>query len=63
MVGHSIGGASASETMLRDERVDAGINLDGTVFTPVEPDLDRPFLLLGGGQHAPHGIDSSWDET
>ncbi len=63
MVGHSIGGAGASEAMSRDERIDAGVNLDGTVYDPLEDSLDRPFLLLGSGAHAPHGIDPTWDET
>ncbi|QGK72500.1 alpha/beta fold hydrolase [Allosaccharopolyspora coralli] len=63
MVGHSIGGAAASEAMSRDERIDAGVNLDGTVYDPLEAPLDRPFLLLGSGAHAPHGIDPTWDET
>ncbi|MCA1187939.1 MULTISPECIES: alpha/beta hydrolase [unclassified Saccharopolyspora] len=62
MVGHSIGGASAAETMHDDPRIDAGADLDGTFFAPVEP-LDRPFLLLGAGAHGPGGVDDSWDRT
>lgn len=63
MVGHSIGGASATEAMLTDPRVLAGVNLDGTFQRLPEPGLDRPFLMLGQGAHAPQGFDVSWDET
>ena len=35
MVGHSIGGASATEAMVTDPRIDAGANLDGTLFVPL----------------------------
>ncbi|RSS70744.1 alpha/beta hydrolase [Streptomyces sp. WAC06614] len=50
MAGHSIGGASAASTMAADRRVDAGVNMDGTFFTPVpESGLNgRPFMMLGG---------------
>jgi dienelactone hydrolase len=48
MAGHSIGGASAIAAMLADSRIRAGIDMDGTLPTPV-PDqgLSRPFLFLG----------------
>ncbi|MGY0232105.1 alpha/beta hydrolase family protein [Longispora urticae] len=56
MVGHSLGGAAAAQTMAEDPRVKVGADLDGTVSgTVVEGGLDRPFLLLG----AP-GDDPSW---
>ncbi|MFI7118967.1 alpha/beta hydrolase family protein [Amycolatopsis sp. NPDC049868] len=61
MFGHSYGGFTAAETMYRDRRVAAGINLDGvlasafgfpegTPYVPgeaVKHGLDRPFLLMG----------------
>ncbi|MER6669074.1 lipase [Amycolatopsis japonica] len=61
MFGHSYGGFTAAETMYRDDRVSAGINLDGvlasafgfpegTPYVPgeaVKHGLDRPFLLMG----------------
>ncbi|MEU6112978.1 lipase [Streptomyces sp. NPDC047117] len=54
MYGHSGGGATAAEAMRVDRRIDAGINLDGTLqyssteFLPVAREgLDRPFLLMG----------------
>lgn len=65
MVGHSIGGASASAAMAKDRRIDAGVNLDGTVFTPLpEKGFDRPFMLVGTQQlHHPGGEDETWDAT
>lgn len=61
MAGHSIGGNSASQAMLTDDRIRAGINLDGSFFAPVPPSgIDRPFLLLGTrAGHNPAG-DPSW---
>lgn len=63
MAGHSIGGSSAAETMLRDRRVDAGVNMDGTFFPPVTRPIDRPFLMLGAEEHGAPGNDPSWDTT
>lgn len=62
MVGSSLGGASSAETMLGDARVDAGANLDGTMFAPLPPSgLSRPFLFLGQPAHRPGGEDPTWD--
>ncbi|QGV79969.1 alpha/beta hydrolase family protein [Streptomyces ficellus] len=57
MAGHSIGGASAMSTMVRDARVLAGANLDGSFMEPVPAEGlgGRPYLLLGTGDD-----DSSW---
>jgi predicted dienelactone hydrolase len=62
LAGSSLGGASAGETMLKDSRVRAGINMDGTMFAPI-PDsgLSRPFLFLGQEVHRPGGEDDTWD--
>jgi dienelactone hydrolase len=65
MVGHSIGGASATWTMRADARVRAGLNMDGS-FQPAAgddpyPPLDRPFLMLGAEVHGRPGADTSWD--
>ncbi|OKK04758.1 hypothetical protein AMK26_15810 [Streptomyces sp. CB03234] len=64
VVGHSIGGASAVETLSEDPRVDAAVNMEGTFFTerPQEP-VSRPVLLLGaqwptaGGTPAANWVD------
>ncbi|GAB3813812.1 alpha/beta hydrolase family protein [Kribbella italica] len=60
MLGYSLGGLTAAETMLRDRRVDAGVNMDGTLqygfpagelIESAKRGLDRPFLLFGGQTH------------
>ncbi|MEV0344407.1 alpha/beta hydrolase [Nonomuraea sp. NPDC050680] len=63
MAGHSAGGASAVGAMLKDPRVRAGIDIDGTAFVPVpQSGLSRPFLFLGTqAKHSPGGKDVSWD--
>ncbi|SCK38385.1 Alpha/beta hydrolase family protein [Streptomyces sp. WMMB 714] len=66
VAGHSIGGNSAARLMADDERVRAGVNLDGTFFSPVpEEGLDRrPFLMMGtAAGHSPGGVDGTWDEA
>ncbi|WP_026400341.1 alpha/beta hydrolase family protein [Actinomadura rifamycini] len=70
MVGHSAGGIQAAEAMRTDRRVDAGIDLDGTLqyedgtLMPVAAEgLDRPFLLMGGsiaGKPQTHLTNPSW---
>jgi platelet-activating factor acetylhydrolase isoform II len=61
MFGYSLGGFTAGETMLVDRRIDAGMNLDGTMMYDfagqtgysdvVRRGLDRPFLLMGAMGH------------
>ncbi len=61
MLGYSLGGFTAAETMLTDRRIAAGVDLDGTLQYAF-PDgelsevakrgLDRPFLLFGGADHS-----------
>ncbi|MFJ9552525.1 alpha/beta hydrolase family protein [Nocardiopsis sp. NPDC101807] len=56
MAGHSWGGSATAETLRLEDRVDAGINLDGPYYaTALEEDLDKPLALLGNDQ----GI--AWD--
>ncbi|PDP85426.1 alpha/beta hydrolase [Glycomyces fuscus] len=59
MFGHSAGGLTAAEVMLEDDRVDAGLDLEGTIGYHVgdgvwsEANLrgaDRPFALLTAGR-------------
>ncbi|MFI5527493.1 alpha/beta hydrolase family protein [Kitasatospora sp. NPDC051853] len=59
MAGHSIGGASAASAMAADPRIRAGVDMDGSLFTPAATD-DRPFLLLGAAETTP-GHEPSWD--
>ena len=47
MLGHSLGGAAALETCLRDKRFKACANLDGYPFGRISQEgVGRPFLLL-----------------
>ena len=78
MFGYSYGGYAAGEAMLYDRRIDAGINLDGTMahgfgasqewpYAPgevVKRGLDRPFLLFGntGNNHLGPTGDPSWQQ-
>ncbi len=48
MAGHSVGGASALTAVSTDPRIQAGVNIDGSVHPElVEPGLATPFLFLG----------------
>lgn len=49
VMGHSLGGAAAIETLIQDSRVDAAVNLDGTVFSAVNVPVDRPVLIIATG--------------
>jgi dienelactone hydrolase len=66
MVGHSIGGAAALSTMLADDRVDVGVNLDGTFHPALPPSgMSRPFLMMGNERHGQPGAETTrtWDTT
>ncbi|KAB8188102.1 alpha/beta hydrolase family protein [Microbispora catharanthi] len=62
MAGQSIGGAGAVAAMLKDSRVRAGIDMDGTTYARIpKSGLSRPFLFMGSAGHRPAGRDNSWD--
>ncbi|MFC4562222.1 alpha/beta hydrolase family protein [Nocardiopsis mangrovi] len=47
VAGHSAGGSAAAEVLRTDDRVDAGLNLDGPYFAPaLEEGVDRPLGLV-----------------
>jgi dienelactone hydrolase len=46
VVGHSLGGTAAARLMAADARVDAGVDLDGSLLAPVRGALARPFLVF-----------------
>lgn len=51
VIGHSLGGATAAQAMLDDERFVGGINFDGEMFgSVVKQGLDRPFVNFGEAQ-------------
>ncbi|GAA3837975.1 lipase [Saccharothrix violaceirubra] len=61
VLGHSYGGFTAAETMYRDRRFDAGVNLDGGIAIGGDGEpgdaakhgLDRPFMLVGADSTDP----------
>ncbi len=69
MFGHSIGGATTTEVLLDDPRLDAGINVDGALLygnsasriTTTDP--GRPLLSLLNSEHAasPEGRERFWN--
>ena len=62
MAGQSIGGASAMAAMVKDSRVRAGIDMDGTTYARIpKSGFSRPFMFLGSAQHISGGRDTSWD--
>lgn len=56
MFGHSYGGAAAAEVGVADDRVLAGLNMDGTFYGPARTTggraLEEPFLMLNAEGHA-----------
>ena len=47
MFGHSLGGATAAQTLLQDKRFKAGIDLDGGLFiNGINKSLSQPFMFM-----------------
>ncbi|MGA4846180.1 alpha/beta hydrolase family protein [Streptomyces sp. G5(2025)] len=63
LVGHSIGGSAAFETLRKDTGFAAGVNMDGTFHTTGRSTVRRPFMLLGAGEHGRPGADPTWDKA
>ncbi|MGW3053900.1 alpha/beta hydrolase family protein [Kitasatospora sp. NPDC001175] len=66
MAGHSAGGESALTAMAEDQRILAGVNMDGQFDPPVPADKlqGRAFLLLGKqSDHSAGGGETSWGKT
>ncbi|WIY06494.1 esterase [Amycolatopsis mongoliensis] len=64
MAGHSVGGASTLPTMVADARIKAGMDIDGTTHTGLNPPgLSRPFMFLGHqlGETACTAGDPTWE--
>ncbi|MFB9966622.1 alpha/beta hydrolase family protein [Sinosporangium siamense] len=62
MVGQSMGGAGTVAAMLKDSRVRAGIDLDGSTYARIpKSGFSRPFMFIGSKLHVPGGSDASWD--
>jgi pimeloyl-ACP methyl ester carboxylesterase len=61
ILGHSLGGATASQAMINDTRFIAGINIDGSVLPPAETyNLTSSFLMLASAGHGIYEGDASW---
>lgn len=66
IAGHSIGGAAAAATMSADDRVRAGVDLDGDFFVhPAAAGLGRrPFMIVGAeSTHSPDSDDADWPDA
>ncbi|MDX3006591.1 lipase [Kribbella solani] len=62
MVGQSIGGAAALAAMIKDPRIRAGIDIDGSTYARIpKSGFSRPFMFVGAKEHVPGGTDASWD--
>ena len=50
MFGHSYGGATAAQMLLKDSRIKAAINMDGTLYGEPMPStgLNKPYLQMNG---------------
>jgi predicted dienelactone hydrolase len=63
MLGHSLGNPATAQTMLTDERIDAGAGLDGSLRgSVVTQGLDRPYLLLSTTKHRLEVDQEGWAE-
>jgi dienelactone hydrolase len=62
MFGHSDGGSAAAHVMHLDSRVKAGVDMDGTLWTPQAVAGSGGALLLFGEQALAADEASSWDE-
>ena len=49
--GYSFGGSTVSELCRTDERVLAGLNIDGTFYGDAEPALQQPFMLINAANN------------
>jgi dienelactone hydrolase len=67
MLGQSMGGSVAAQLAHDDPRVDAGVNLDGTLFGPVvKTGVTKPFLVLAAESHTRENEPSwksFWDKS
>ncbi|MCJ8320366.1 MAG: hypothetical protein MJK12_12080, partial [Colwellia sp.] len=55
-MGHSYGGAAAYYSAWQDDRVQAVINLDGTIFNREGKNIDQPFMYMQNDDGYDHNI-------
>lgn len=59
LYGHSLGGATAAQAVLLDQRILGGIDIDGSPWAEAKQQgLAKPFVMLGKG--TANGIDETW---
>ncbi|QOT12587.1 carboxylic ester hydrolase [Paenibacillus sp. JNUCC32] len=66
MFGHSYGGAAAAQMLLKDSRIKAAINMDGTLYGDPMPStgLNKPYLQMNGEKSIDKSIfDNSLDQA
>lgn len=72
MFGHSLGGVTTAEAMLVDDRIDAGVNMDGSMAYHVGDEewsdatpagASRPFALMGAGTSGDAGLPHRSDHS
>lgn len=53
LLGHSLGGGASVVSLAKDARVDAGVDIDGSITfgTEESPATDKPMLLMLAGDH------------
>ncbi|MFE9574367.1 alpha/beta hydrolase family protein [Streptomyces sp. NPDC006692] len=64
IAGHSMGGAAAVPTLATDDRIRAGVDLDGTMHYPVPANGlgGKPYMMIG--HPLPAGqVDTSWTDA
>ncbi len=63
--GHALGGTTVAQSMLEDQRLSAGVSLDGAMPPAVRTSgLDNPIMFIASEQPDPyHAIESSWQQT
>lgn len=66
MFGHSYGGATAAQMLLKDSRIKAAINMDGTLYGDPMPStgINKPYLQMNGEKSIDKSIfDNSLDQA
>ncbi|WP_068614041.1 alpha/beta hydrolase family protein [Paenibacillus tuaregi] len=66
MFGHSFGGATAAQMLMKDSRIQAALNMDGTLYGEPMPEtgLGKPYLQMSGAKSIDRAVfESSLDQA
>ncbi|MFF2886060.1 alpha/beta hydrolase family protein [Paenibacillus sp. NPDC057967] len=65
MFGHSYGGATAMQILMKDDRIKAAINLDGGLYGDLAPDtgVGKPFMLFNADETEKYFNDAHINES